>query len=118
MKKHIRKYDVVLVDLTGAKGHMQTGIRPAVVVQNGYACTFSDNVTIMPLTSVMKNLDLPTHSLIRKGEDNSLAADSVLLGEQMTLVPRHCVMKKIGSIANPADKAEVKRVYLAIFGED
>lgn len=115
---NISKYDVVLVDLNGARGHMQTGIRPAVVVQNGYACTFSDNVTIMPLTSVMKNMDLPTHSLIRKGEDNSLAADSVLLGEQMTLVPRHCVRRKIGSIRNSADKAEVKRVYMANFGDD
>ena len=115
---NINKYDVVLVNLNGAKGHMQTGIRPAVVVQNGFACAYSDNVTIMPLTSVLKNLDLPTHSLIRRDEDNSLTADSVLLGEQMTLVPKKFVVGRIGSITKPSDKAEVKRCYMAVFGDD
>ena len=71
----IRRYDIVQADLGKAVGSEQVGIRPVLIVQNDQGNKFSNTTIIIPLTSKLKSLNQPTHTLIRK----SLVNKCVLL---------------------------------------
>mgnify|MGYP003300236573 CR=1 FL=1 len=114
----LKRYDVVLVDFgTNIIGSEQGGIRPAIVVQNDIGTYFSTTTIVMPLTKHVKNLSQPTHTLIIKGRDNGLNCDSMALGEGLRQVSVERVLRILGSVKNPRDQREIKRVYNASFGE-
>ena len=113
----IRRYDIVQADLGKAVGSEQAGIRPVLIVQNDQGNKFSNTTIIIPLTSKLKSLNQPTHTLIRKSTDTGLRTDSVLLGEQMRVISNQRIIKKIGSVTNKNEQSEIRRVYEANFGE-
>lgn len=113
----ILQYDVVKIDLTGAVGSEQGKTRYAVVVQNNKGNKYSSCTIVIPFTHVIKGLHIPTHALIKKTDDNGLKVDSMLLGEQMRVVSEQRILEKIGKITDSKSINEVKRVYLANFGE-
>ena len=118
----IRRYDIVQVDLGKADlgqviGSEQGGIRPVLVVQNDIGNKFSNTTIVIPLSSRLKSLNQPTHTLIRKSVDNGLKTDSVLLGEQMRVISSQRIIKKIGTITDENEQKEIRRVYEANFGE-
>lgn len=113
----IRKNDVVKVDLSGAIGSEQGDIRPCVVIQNNTGNEHSSTTIVIPFTSCRKGLHIPTHALIKKDVTNGLKVDSVLLGEQMRVVSEKRILEKLGTITNPHSLNEIRRVYLANFGE-
>ena len=113
----IRRYDIVQADLGKAVGSEQAGIRPVLIVQNDQGNKFSNTTIIIPLTSKLKSLNQPTHTLIRKSIDTGLRTDSVLLGEQMRVISYQRIIKKIGSVTDKNEQREIRRVYAANFGE-
>ena len=113
----IRRYDIVQADLGKAVGSEQAGIRPVLIVQNDQGNKFSNTTIIIPLTSKLKSLNQPTHTLIRKSIDTGLRTDSVLLGEQMRVISSQRIIKKIGTVTNELERKEIRRVYEANFGE-
>ena len=113
----IRRYDIVLADLSGAVGSEQGGTRPVLVVQNDAGNIFSACTIVMPLSTRLKSLNQPTHTLLKKDEDNGLIADSVVLGELIRVVSTERIKWKIGTVKNEEDRAEIRRVYQANFGE-
>lgn len=113
----IRRYDIVQADLGNAVGSEQAGIRPVLIVQNDQGNKFSNTTIIIPLTSKLKSLNQPTHTLIRKSVDAGLKTDSVLLGEQMRVISSQRIIKKIGTVTDEFEKKEIRRVYNANFGE-
>ena len=66
---------------------------------------------------VIKGLDIPTHALIKKTEENGLKVDSMLLGEQMRVISEKRIIKKVGKITDKNVLKEIRRVYEANFGE-
>ena len=113
----IRRYDIVQADLGQVVGSEQGGIRPVLIIQNNTGNIFSSCTIIMPLSSKLKSLNQPTHTLIRKSVDTGLKTDSVLLGEQMRVISSQRIIKKIGTVTNEKEREAIKRVYLANFGE-
>ena len=113
----IRRYDIVQADLGKAVGSEQAGIRPVLIVQNDQGNKFSNTTIIIPLTSKLKSLNQPTHTLIRKSIETGLRTDSVLLGEQMRVISSQRIIKKIGTVTNELERKEIRRVYEANFGE-
>lgn len=114
----IKRYDIVQADLSGSIGSEQGGIRPVLIVQNDIGNFFSQTTIVMPLsTKVFKNPKQPTHTLLKKSNDNGLEEDSIVLGEQMRVISNQRIIKKIGSITNEKEKKEIRRVYEANFGE-
>ena len=93
----IRRYDIVQADLGQVVGSEQGGIRPVLIVQNNKGNVYSTCTIVMPLSSKLKSLNQPTHTLIRKSVDNGLKTDSVLLGEQMRVISNQRIIKKIGT---------------------
>lgn len=113
----IRRYDIVQVDLGKNIGSEQGGIRPVLIVQNDCGNRFSTTTIVMPLSSKIKSLDQPTHTLIKKSVDTGLKTDSILLGEQMRVISNQRIIRKIGTVTDEHERNEIKRVYYASFGE-
>ena len=113
----IRRYDIVQADLGQVVGSEQGGIRPVLIIQNNTGNIFSSCTIVMPLSSKLKSLNQPTHTLIRKSVDTGLKTDSVLLGEQMRVISSQRIIKKIGTVTDKNEKKEIRRVYEANFGE-
>lgn len=111
-----KKYDVVLVDFgVNAIGSEQGGVRQAVVIQNDIGNRHSSTTIVMPFTTKMKNVNQPTHSLFKAG-DNGLKYDSLLLGECMRQVSEDRIIKPVGKITTEEEKLKVKKVYFANWG--
>ena len=113
----IRRYDIVQADLGKSVGSEQAGIRPVLIVQNDQGNKFSNTTIIIPLTSKLKSLNQPTHTLIKRSIDTGLKTDSVLLGEQMRVISSQRIIKKIGTVTSEKERKEIRRVYEANFGE-
>ncbi len=114
----VKRYDIVQADLSGTVGSEQGGIRPVLIIQNDVGNLHSPTTIIMPFsTKVFKNPNQPTHTLIRKSADTGLKKDSILLGEQMRVISNKRIIKKIGSVTNENERNEIRRVYVANFGE-
>lgn len=113
----IRRYDIIQADLGTNIGSEQGGIRPVLVIQNNQGNMYSSTTIIMPLSSKLKSLNMPTHTIIHKDADNGLKTDSIVLGEQMRVISSQRIIKKIGSVTNKETQKNIKKVYEANFGE-
>lgn len=62
MKKNcLRTGDVVWVKLYSDGKHVQSGVRPAVIIQNNKGNYYSPTIQVVPLTSRKTKSKLPTH---------------------------------------------------------
>lgn len=59
--------DVYLINLQGI-GSVQSGRRPGVVFQNNTGNAHSPNLVLLPLTTSLKKLGMPTHVLVRSSD--------------------------------------------------
>lgn len=113
----IRRYDIVQADLGQVVGSEQGGIRPVLIIQNDIGNIHSCTTIVIPLSSRLKSLRQPTHTLIKKSADTGLKTDSILLGEQIRVISNQRIIKKIGTVTDNNERMEIRRVYAANFGE-
>ena len=107
-------YDVWIVDFGNDQiGSEQGGIRPAIIIQNMAGNTYGETTIVIPLTKHIKKLTQPTHTLIKKGEDNNLAVDSMALAECVRQVSFQRLKKHVGRILSSNDRREIRRIYIA-----
>ena len=60
--------DVVYIPLPKVAGsHVQSGMRPCIIVQNNVGNQYSPTTLVVPLTTTMKRLDMPTNVPISWG---------------------------------------------------
>lgn len=114
-----KKYDVIYGDFPDMNDEsIQAGYRPAVVIQNDIGNKFSPTLLVIPLSSKLKRLKMPTHVVIKNNDSNGLSKDSVLLAEQATTISKKKV-KKIGSIEDRSLQKKIFRcfIYSAAFGD-
>ena len=93
----IKRGDIFLVDLNPVVGREQSGIRPALVTQIDKANEKSPHTIIIPFTTRIKEPLLPCHVKIVAGI-GGLTKDSVLLCEQIRVVDRKRLVRKLGNI--------------------
>ena len=117
MKNDYRMYDVVKVDFgNDVIGSEQGGIRPAIIIQNDAGNIHSGTTLVIPLTTVIKKLNQPTHTLIKRGGDNGLAVDSMALGECVRQISFKRIRYYYGHISSPIDRKNIKNIYYANMG--
>lgn len=118
MSERYNKYDVVMCDLPEGIESVQSGYRPAIVLQNEIGNKFSPTLIVLPLTKKIKNLGQPTHLFIKRDGDNKLDHDSMLLAEQIVTVNKNG-SKKIGKITNRNLQKSIFKcyIYAAAYGE-
>lgn len=103
----LKRGDVYLVDLGVCDGSVQSGKRPALIVQNDVGNSVSPTTTICPITSKKKK-QMPTHVSIDP-EDCDIRQSSIILCEQITTVSREKLVRKIGEVYNSEIMKEVNR---------
>lgn len=99
--------EVYLIDFDGC-GCEQSGMRPGIVFQNNIGNRYSPNIIALPLTSVMKKVNQPTHVLI-KSEESGLKRDSMVLCENPQCISKERVGKYLTMLPNDV----MKRVAVA-----
>lgn len=109
----IEMFDVIQVDLGRSFGSEQGGIRPAVIIQNNKGNKFSPTVLVIPMTSEIKKVNMPTHNIMHKTKFNGLDEDSMLLGEQTTVIDKKRILYKRGSLVTENEKRSVMEVFFA-----
>lgn len=96
--RHPRIGEVYNVYFEGT-GNEQAGWRPGVVFQNNVGNACSPNVIILPMTSSVKKLGMPTHVLI-KAEGTELRKDSVVICENPSCISKSKLGKYITTLPN------------------
>ena len=91
---------------------VQEGNRPVLVISNDLANKNSDVVTVIPLTSQMKRMEMPTHCIIH----DLLDADSVVLAEQITAIPKWRLHKKLCSCTDEMQISEIEKAVKVQLG--
>ena len=97
VKKMNREYkigEVVLVKFYG-DGHIQNGIRPAIIIQNNIGNRHSPTLQVIPLTSQVSKKPLPTHVFISAGI-GGLQKNSIALCEGQRIINKNNILKQIG----------------------
>ncbi len=83
---------------------IQGGNRPVVIISNDVCNEVSSVITVAPLTSRMKRLNLPTHAVI----DTPDGGQSVILAEQIMTIDKDLLDNKLGKIkAHDMEKIEI-----------
>lgn len=104
----VKKGDIVyLFDAAYQKedGNIQGGVRPLLVVSNNVGNFFSNICLVVPLTSRLKQENLPTHTTIC-----DLGKKAMVLCEQIFTVNQNDICE----IANKATKEEMRKVDCAL----
>ena len=113
-KDSINKGDVLLVDFKKNEGSEQNGIRPAIVVQNNKGNFFSPTTIVCPLTSQKKGLDV-TH-IVLFPEECGILHPSVVLCEQVRVIDKSRVRRKVGSVASSCKMKAIDKKIMLSFG--
>ena len=93
----VKRGDVSLVDLNPVVGTEQAGIRPALVIQIDRANVTSPHTIIIAFTTKIKETILPSHVKIPAGI-GGLTQDSILLCEQIRVIDKRRLVRRIGNI--------------------
>ena len=92
----IKKGDVYFASLNPIVGSEQDGERPVVVVQNNLANKHSPTIIVVPITTVLKKMELPTHIPINK--NRFLKKDSMILVEQIRAIDKKRLKAYLGHL--------------------
>ena len=92
----IKKGDVYFASLNPIVGSEQDGERPVVVVQNNLANKHSPTIIVVPITTVLKRMELPTHIPISK--NRFLKKDSMILVEQIRAIDKKRLKAYLGHL--------------------
>ncbi len=96
----IQRGDVALCDLNPVIGTEQAGIRPVVVVQIDRANAVSPHTIIVPFTTKIRRVLLPSHALVPAGV-GGLNRDSVALCEQIRVIDKRRIIRVLGHLDDP-----------------
>ena len=111
-----RKYDVVLLDLDPPRGHVQAGVRPAIVLQSNNFNRASTTI-VVPLTTTNKKA-YPSQFWIEPSKLNGLSLNSCFLGTQITTIDLDFIIKKIGTLEEKYQSLAHEALIVALDWED
>lgn len=89
----------------GGSANEQYGWRPGLVFQNNVGNAYSPNIIALPLTSVLKKANQPTHVVV-KAHDTGLKKDSMVLCEN----PERMAKEKIGDYITTLGEEYMKQI--------
>lgn len=99
--------EVYLVEFEGGYNE-QRGLRPAMIFQNNVGNNYSPNVIVLPLTTSIKKMNMPTHVFL-EADKNNLRYDSIVLCENP-----YCISKlKLGKYLTKISEEKIKDIARA-----
>lgn len=110
----VHRGEIYLIDLSDQVGSEQSGVRPAVVVQNEIGNMYSPTTIVCPLTSRSKSMSA-THVGLTT-EDAGILKDSTVLCEQVRVIDKTRIKKKLGEVKNLKKIEDINQKILISFG--
>lgn len=114
MTHQVHRGEIYLIDLSNQIGSEQSGVRPAVIVQNDTGNTFSPTTIICPLTSKQKHMS-ETHVPLSTCDAN-IVKDSIVLCEQVRVIDKSRIRKRLGEVNNLSKIEDINHKILVSFG--
>lgn len=103
----IKRGDVIWVDLGAPEhGSEQAGRRPVVVVSNDWVNRHNHVYTVVPLTTRLNRLELPTNIFIPANKKEGMTRDRVALCSQTRSLDAVRILRKEGKL----DKDTLERI--------
>lgn len=91
--------DIYYCDFTDIGGSVQSGLRPALIIQNDVGNRNSTTIIVSPITSIIKKPNLPTHVVI--GKKFGLEEESMVMLEQIITIDKSIHLKEyIGTVTD------------------
>lgn len=110
----INMFDIFYADLSrGTTKSEQGGVRPVIIIQNDIGNKYSPTVIVLPITSELKKINMPTHAIIHKSYETGLNVDSMVLAEQIRVIDKSRLLNKIGYLDNASEQNNIINAYLA-----
>lgn len=81
-------------------GCIQGGRRPVIIAQNDIGNAHSPTTVVIPLSSQIKSMHLPTHTVIKASSVSGLSKNSVALAEQMRVINRDQLQNRVGELTH------------------
>jgi len=107
-------FDIFYADLSkNTVRSEQGGIRPVIVIQNDTGNRYSPTVIVLPITSELKKINMPTHCILHKSLKNGLAVNSMVLAEQIRVIDKSRLLEPIGYLDNIKEQNDVINAYMA-----
>ena len=108
--KKVKRGEIYWVDWGEGKGSEQSGLRPALIIQNDIGNTYSP-VTIIAVITSQKELaeQYPTDVWVNK-DSGGLTRDSIIQCDQIRTIDKKRIIKKFGCF----DDAIMKKVNKAV----
>ncbi len=106
--------EIYLVDLSSQIGSEQSGIRPALIVQNEQGNSHSPTTIICPLTSQEKT-PVSTHVTLSPSDAGILKVSTVLC-EQIRVIDKTRVKRKLGEVVNRDKINDINRKLMISIG--
>ena len=109
-----RRYEIWFADLGDHYGtSVQSGNRPVLIISNDVGNQYSQTLTVIPLTTKLKRMDMPTHIVLTE-EDCCMfrpqtLQDSVLLAEQITTIAKSALCSRLCRVTSKERKLEIER---------
>lgn len=113
-----RRYEIWFADLGDHYGtSVQSGNRPVLVISNDVGNQYSQTLTVIPLTTKLKRMDMPTHIVLTE-EDCCMfrpqtLQDSVLLAEQITTIAKSALCSRLCRVTSRERKQEIEQAVAA-----
>ena len=109
-----RRYEIWFADLGDHYGtSVQSGNRPVLVISNDAGNRNSQTLTVIPLTSRLKRMDMPTHIILTE-DDCCLfrphtLQNSVLLAEQITTIAKSALYDRVCRVTSKKKRQEIEQ---------
>lgn len=101
----LQRYDIVLAKIKyEGTGSVQTKERPYVIVSNSIGTKHATIITVMPLTSKIKKINMPVHGCLEADGENGLQLYSMVMGEQIITISKTEVTEKLGTVTRKEDR--------------
>ena len=112
----LNHFDIVTVDFGPLveSSSVQSGVRPALVLQPTSMNITSTTTIVCPLSSVKKKLFYPYH--IELGKRFGLRLDSIALLEQITVIDQSTIKNCIGHVDDASVVAEINKGLRSVLG--
>lgn len=111
----IRRGDIVWVNFGKQIGSEQSGIRPALVIQNNKGNEVSPTIIVCAITSQPKR-KLPTHVELIPDKINGLTEKSTVLVEQTRTIDRERIIDKCGWVSGKFLAEQVNKALTISLG--
>ena len=114
-QKDFHRGDIYFCDFIEQGGSVQSGLRPALIIQNNMGNKYSSTLIVSPITSIVKKKDQPTHVYLNK--NFGLNEESMVMLEQINTVDKEVHIKEyVGSVNDKRVIAEIDKALRISLG--